>query len=453
MAKNKKYRLTSDNKKTIKHFSDCVQNAASQSIYAESVQFSENSTKDEYRHTVAVRFSQFNLEIYYTPMYLLDNDCVDFRIRFDNSEYYYSIYDIFNFYDTPDFDLYAFCDCGAVSQMENAVNAIFQVCTRNLSNIDYFAKNEDALHKLEEQLEEEGCMMWGTVEEWKEVMQDASNLELFFERSLYDYTPKGIKNLMKHKDDDEFNSLYERRLIRYLDMGGTLNNTYTSKRMENEKHARKAIAKAIGFISFLAIGVALAVTLGGHAIIFKGAYTPMFTLEDVLIEVGVIAFFLFVSVFLLGARGIIGAFAGKEYKDAALMHYNKWNDNRTANKTLGRIIEIVVGIVMLLFAVLMSFVLLTATVGFYDDHVKFAPDTEFSICEISNEELEIYKVEGFMDGEDFLEYDNSYAIGKRGCYYSFGEVETGSDIENQLLDLSKEYNIEIKAIKTVEDID
>lgn len=451
--KRKAYKLLATNRETIEYFKRFVGESALQSIYASAPLFTEKSERDEYIITANVRMANFTLEIYYTPAYITEVDCVDFKIRFDESEYYYSIYDIFNYNDTIDFELYSFTDCGAEKQMQSAVESIFKVCTKNIGNIDYFAKHSDALEKLNEQLEHDAEVMWGGVDEWKTEWKESA-IDMLFEKPPVDYSKNGIKSLMENKEDDEYNTLYEQRLIRYIENGGRLENTAAAKNERDSKNARKAIAISWVIAAAVSLVISLAVIFGFRFCFFKGAYMPQIEASDTIFGVVICAVFLFIPISSLFMRLIIGLVAGKENKNLAVVKFRKYFEHYgLLNDKVQRAIEIGFAIFMLP-AVFGMFSICTEEIGFYDDYVKFISPAEYRFCEIKYEDMHVYNIEGVQEENDFIEYEGSaYAVGDGKEYYYFGETENGAKTEAYLLDLCEKYGIEIENVKTIEELD
>lgn len=451
--KQKAYKLLATNRETIEYFKRFVSASASQSIYASAPSFAEKSERSEYLLTSKVRMANFTLEIYYTPMYLTEADCVDFKIRFDESEFYYSIYDIFNYNDTPDFELYSFTDCGAERPMQRAVESIFEVCTRNLGNIDYFAKHSDALERLNKQIERDAEVMWGGIDEWKSEWRE-STIDMLFEKPTVDYSENGIKSLMENKDDDEYNTLYEQRLIRYIERGGKLENTAAAQNEIDSKIARKAIAAGFAVVAAISLLISCAVIFGLRFCFFSGAYMPQLETADTIFSVVICAVFLLIPLGSLFMRAIIGLVAGREHKNLAILKFRKYFEHYgMLSDKVQRAIEIGFAIFMIP-AALGMFSICTEDIGFYDDYVKFVSPSEYRFCEIKYEDMHVYNIEGMQDEAEFIKYEGSaLAVGDGKEYYYFGEMEDGGETEEYLLDLCEKYGIEIETVKTIEVLD
>lgn len=103
---------------------------------------------------ILILFASFDLCVYYYPVLFPEteySDYIDFSLKFPASEYRFIIYDIFNYLDIEDFNLYYYNRCYAKISVDSAVDNIFAVCQKYMADIDYIAKRNDAIAKLEKQ--------------------------------------------------------------------------------------------------------------------------------------------------------------------------------------------------------------------------------------------------------------------------------------------------------------
>lgn len=68
-----------------------------------SVEFAEQNTKNNVYFISTVFYKNFQAVIKFDGYMLFQENNFDIAFKYENSEYYFSIYDIFNYFDISDF--------------------------------------------------------------------------------------------------------------------------------------------------------------------------------------------------------------------------------------------------------------------------------------------------------------------------------------------------------------
>lgn len=330
MTKDNKYKLSDHDEEMIKNFRQRAEQNANSLIDANGFEFIEENRDYTYRLTALVHFASFDLRVYYYPILFPEteySDYIDFSLKFPSSEYRFSIYDIFNYLDIEDFNLYHYNKCSLKSSIDSAVDNIFAVCQKYMDDIAYIAKRNDIVLKLEKQCDADEYITddFASDDYTADNEDMIDDLEFITSLRPVSYISKQktvIKNLRRNEEKG-LNSLYESRLLKYLEAGNSVSsNQSCSNKKSNKKYmqAETISSIAIAVISFV---FAFAVMIILQKIIFGNDYVPDRGSElGTILNLSIYQFingaaagiFLFIAnMFLLGGK-IISLFAPKEDK-------------------------------------------------------------------------------------------------------------------------------------------
>lgn len=462
MAKVKKYKLNDHEKEIIKCFRQRTEHNASKLIDVNVLEFIEENRDGIYRLTAMVKFSSFVMRVYYYPSAFLESDYIDFSLKFPVSEYKFSIYDIFNYFDINDFELYYYGGCDVKSSVETAVDNIFSVCQKYFSDIDYIAKRKDAVAELEKQCDSDDYIKDNDFDDYKadneDMLDDFEFINILRPIHYGNNAQKVIKKLRKQEKKD-LNSLYEKRLLKYLEAG----NSISVSSEKNSSKANKKYLKAEIIADVIVAGISFSFTFAAAVIIqktvFSGAYVPVADSAILsflglsysqLLSIGASGLFLTVAFRSLLGGKIISRFAPEGDKKS---FYLKFISEETGVKSekKAKVLSIIFAVGFTAAAVFMM-MLSILDIGFYDDYVKFFSDSNSSLCEVSYDNLEIYRVKYYYDdNEELVENENAYAVADKQhtVYFDIGEVVELGETEKRLMDISTEYGIEIRQIDTL----
>jgi len=97
-----KYKLSEQEEEIIKYFRQRAEQNANSLIDSNGLEFIEENRDGAYRLTALVHFASFDMRVYYYPILFPETEYlnyIDFSLKFSASEYKFSIYDIFNYFD------------------------------------------------------------------------------------------------------------------------------------------------------------------------------------------------------------------------------------------------------------------------------------------------------------------------------------------------------------------
>lgn len=380
----------------------------------------------------------------YTPAFEAYRNCVDFRIKFEGSDCLFSIYDIFNHFNINDFELYSYCDCADEKRMEEVVNRIFDVFTKNSESLHYIADNKDELAKLENQHKKDFAAAWGGAQIGFSEIQRNSN-QLFFKRpTAFDYSAKGLKKFMKSKSFGASVTLYEKRLLTYVQSGGIPNDSLCREHFHITGRARLGAVAILFVISVLISAVAYGIML---AAIFTDAYMPGLNAAEIFSNTAALTAFVCPPILLIFGTALSKAISKKDPKSKNPLITRKSSDKELA-------VCLIIGLVILPWCIGPACFVPSAA-GFYDEgFVKFIPDNAFAIRTASYNELNIYRAEGCGSEDDYTAYDEPhYIIEDDGHYYEFNEGKQGGRVEKKIFEIAEKYEKEIVTIKSADELD
>lgn len=125
MAKEKKlWKLVEDRIKIIECMKDCLNEYSLKSNLIKSIVFKGETFNDSIRIVASLDCGSFEQRIVYYPKMLGRAHFIDTEFSFENSDYVYNFYDIFNLFDIDDFELYCYDILLLVDDVENALKEI-----------------------------------------------------------------------------------------------------------------------------------------------------------------------------------------------------------------------------------------------------------------------------------------------------------------------------------------
>lgn len=105
MKKEKKFKLSADQKQVVALFKSTVEEYAASGVYGTFCGFNEDTTKNDYRISAELDGGRYKAFVTYRPTVLLENNFFDVVFKF-GTDREYTIYDVFNLFDIDDFTQY-----------------------------------------------------------------------------------------------------------------------------------------------------------------------------------------------------------------------------------------------------------------------------------------------------------------------------------------------------------
>lgn len=445
MKKFKKTRIkTSEEIVNISKIRNCVNRFSAKTNFVTRVAFEEQEDDDCMRFTVKLDCGSFEERLVYYPNSLLSNSGVDVEFSFENSDYVYTFYDIFNLFDIDDFNLYYYEDLANPEEINNAVKNIFDATEKYLYYINK-AQNDEYLPLLEKNYETDMDTVTGD-DSWKNEEKDLLLLPL--NHPVYSYadgeiTPKLHKKLQKENAKGDLNTIYEKRLLAYLDSG----KTFERKELKRKKSFNKAYFRSqmrimvVTFIAFFAI--MFAVVFGIRTYVFYGA--NILSSSFLLMSFCVIfsSFLLTIAFWFVFGKILIVNRMPENMKKRAEHEYDSYIGWKHKYPELYRLICALLGI-----AAAVGFLLFSVHgIGYYDDYVKFSDSSSFKIVNAEYENLNIYKVQY----DDKKPVENAYIIADdNGNYYNYGEIDPNGETQQKLNEIAEKYSKEIIEVESID---
>lgn len=392
---------------------------------------------------------------------------IDTEFQLDASEYTYLFYDIFNLFEIDAFNLYYYSGLLSMEDVEKAVQNIIEATESYLYYLEK-AGTSAYLSELEKNYETDMKHVYET-EDWKEDLEfDEENFIVHGNHpvmSLADgkITDRVIKKLKKLNEKGKLDTIYEKRLLKYIEAGNKAERKNISDKEEFEKVYRRntlVLSALIFAVSFVCFSAAYFII---RAILFKGAvmYPQMWNIFGKEVALNLDCFITFLSAsfaltvginFLFGKK-LIKKIMPENMKNRVEGRYNK--DDKDNYGKLAKPVKLIDGILVTLVAFLI-FICGFNDVGYYDTYVRYNGGMFFGTTDVSYEDLEIYKVKFIYDEDeedDYAPSENAYAISDgNGNYYDYGELIKDGKTETKLKEIAEIYNKEIKEINSVEDI-
>lgn len=464
MAKERK--KTNDEIRITDNFKKYIENYSARTNFVKYVSFYEQSAKEDFRIVATLDCGSFQQRIIYYSTFFTEPNFVDVEFSFENSEYSYMFYDIFNLFDIEDFNLYYYGNLMSIEDIENAVKSVFETTENDLYYLEK-AGSADHLPELIKNYETDMDNSWGGYD-WREEEKDI--YDLFSPSinhplmSLADgkITDKVIKKLKKLNEKGKLDTIYEKRLLKYIEAGNKVERKNIADNEEFEKlYGRNTftISALIFAFSFVCLSAAYFII---RAIIFKGAVIYPETLnifgKEIAIPFDNLVMLLLASVvltvegrFLFGKK-LITKIMPEDMKNRVEDRCKK--DDKDNYGKLAKPVKII-GAIIIPIVVFLLFIYKFNDVGYYDTYVRYNNNLIFGTTDVNYEDLEIYKVKYIYDEDDeLIECENAYAISNgNGNYYDYGEVEKGGKTETKLKEIAEKYNKEIIEIDTIDELD
>lgn len=445
MKKFKKTRIkTSEEIINISKIRNCVNRLSAKAGFVKSVAYEEQGNDDCMRFTVKLDCGSFEERIVYYPSFLMLNSGVDVEFSFENSDYAYTFYDIFNLFDIDDFNLYFYEDLNNPEEINNAIKNILDATEKYFYYINK-AQTDEYLPLLEKNYETDMNTITGD-DSWKNEKQDLLLLPL--NHPVYSYadgeiTPKLHKKLQKKNAKGSLDTIYEKRLLAYLDSG----KTFERKELKRKKSFNKAYFRsqmrimAVTFIAFFA--VMLAVVFGIRTYVFYGANILSSSFLFILFCVIFSSFLLTIAFWLVFGKILIVNRMPENMKKRAEYEYDSYTGWKHKYPELYRLILALICIATAVFILFFS----ADGVGYYDDYVKFSDSSSFKIVNVEYENLNIYKVQYY----DKKPVENTYVIADdEGNYYNYSEIDPNGETQQKLNEIAEKYGKEIIEVESID---
>lgn len=467
MKKSEKVKKLAEINKNIDKIKNIVNRISANYGFVRTVSFEKYTDEEldcDVRFDSVLDCGNFNLSIVCFSESLIPGVSVDAEIKFNNSNYTYTFYDIFNLFDIDDFELYYYDDLETPHEFNDAVKNIMDAADKYYKYIDK-AQTAEYLPLLAQNYETDMTAVYDD-DSWKGEEKDLFLRELnhpMYSCADGEITSKLHKKLKKKNDKDELDTLYEKRLLKYLESGNTVKRKGISEKTSFEKlYSRKS--RQILLIVFIAsMAVALALICVVNMIVFKNAEffaVKSFFLNtikafpfNILLDSAFYAFFVTVAVWFVFGLNLILKHMPDNMKNRAENKYRKEagiNKGRIKYPELHRLILSVLSIAFVIAAFIVSF----DNIGFYDDRVKFSSHDEFfEMIDVQCDELNIYSVQYDYIGRHnrYQPVENAYIItDSNGNYYNFGEISPNGKTQVKLNEISEKYNKEFIEVESID---
>lgn len=462
--KDKKIKLENNSLEIISYFKEYLENSVLESNYARFVSFEEHHDKDDYALFAILDYDKFKAKIIYRPSYFFANNFIDVKFIFD-TDYEYSIYDIFNLYDIKDFTQYYYSNIISKSDVENALFNILKMIDKYTYDIEKTAQSEN-LCKLKSNFESDWNAVSGNSDNWKDDIYDPYVWDFvhpFFTcASDAVNSEKLLKKLRKQNNKGKLDTLYEKRLLEYMEQGNEFVNKNEVERQNFEKGFNKSTLLINTILIVIAAIFSALLIFAVKSIVFEGAYVPVEHIQigslkfplPITMCAGWVCSTMFFGGFLINLLGakLLSRLTGNDER-IAQRYTHEQNENYGTKKKVPKIIINIVCVILAVLGIIFSAVI---NIGFYDDKVKFTDDYSLTLCTVSYDDLIIYKLQGYYDDDtdEYVEYDNAYAVAdSKGHIYNLEEVDTNGNTQKRIDDIIKKYNKEIVEVKSIEDIE
>ncbi len=451
-------RLNELQKKNIECFKHCCNNYYNASAGIKSLDFKEYTGDSQYILCAAFDCGSFTQRISYQLFsWLLPACTIDTDFFANGCDYPFTLYDIFNLFDINDFDLYYFPECISESLIKKAFIKLTDASDNYYSYIKK-AFSQDYFSTLLSNYESDQLAVAGA--EWKKELS-----EPFYICSSHPYFTSAADCIIENGTasaehiiyNEEYSTLYERRLFRYFDNDGETSAKHISRsaELENRYFRLKTIVKLLICVASMVV-VIMAVLLNS-LIVFSGA-DYVYSLNEglrsgfgiILLIFSVIAFAVAFS--MLFTKHILILITPKDIREEVMEKY--YYKNSSEQKKLIKYIENVIMFIFSVVAFAVCFGLATSDFAVYDDCIKYT-DFAFASQEIPADYVGIYKVAGEYYGEDFEEFtDNSvyiiYDTSQPQNNYITNDLKLRGKTESQINSFANFNGIIIEPIDTIQ---
>lgn len=444
-------KATEVQKESIDIIKDYLNDYVSSNPDALSVEFAEQNTKNNVYFISTVLYKNFQAVIKFDGYMLFQENNFDIAFKYENSEYYFSIYDIFNYFDINDFEIYYYQNCLGKESIVYALDKFTDLVYRYYRDIEK-AGSQENLPYLISQFEKDKEKANG--DEWKSDINDPDGLDfshIFYLTTSAKTKEKLVKRLEKYEKKDNL-VLYEKRLLKYLKNGNEMVETEDISE-KYDKEVRSIKLKVYSLIITLVLVVYVVAELAGLRYYFGDGYVPS---EDFFSVVNGWYFpkFMIVIAFVFSCSFVISVFGKKIVHklcpDNVKSYYVTNEKKEAGDKKIERFSnKYIVPLITLVISSMLFFTVNTG-VSFTEDclRVHKAP---LLLQEISYDDLEVYKVMKYYDDDedDLVDYDgNCYALLWDDGYFIMSECEELSETDKAVMHITGD-----KPIKEVESED
>ena len=468
MKKEKLYKIEKEEQIMIDAFKQAVEDCFSSGRYGRKLDFEEIHNKDGYCIIAVLDYGKFEARVSYNPNYLLA-DFLDVKFKL-GGRYNYSIYNIFNLFDIQDFNQYYYSSIEIKENMDKDVIAILDMINKYSYDIEK-ACDEQNLLILDSNVESDykNTFVKDKEETWREDIDNPLELDIvhpfFANVSSATNSDKLLKKMKKQNAKNNLGTLYEQRLLKYLEQGNRVINENVVEDKKQEKNYLR-IKTIVDVCIFLAVMVITAVFLyltkkSG----FEGAYVPR-----EMIVIGPITFPFSVndviSLLLTAVPisfGIDTLFSKLIFKkmtngdNAAMQRYNKENQSDWDKNKFTKAIKYIVSVGAIIFGIVIACGAVSDKIGFYDDYVRFDDNMSFTRIDVSYEDVKIARILGEYDEYDeYKDYTDvvSYVVYDReGRYYALDYLSPNGETATRIEKIIVDYDKEVKEYKTLVDFE
>lgn len=405
------------------------------SRYAKSVEYIESDDSEQRHYLEAVLdcggyFATITYEsVGYThgKLYM--------TLAFSTTDYRFRLYDIFNLFNIKDFNCYDFDDCIEDKRITKSVEALENAIEKYSVDIRKANTGSNLARLMKNRKKDMQAMYYDNISNDEYINGEFEYVSRFTKMPR----EKAISNLSSRVDKGDL-TIYERRLLKYLNDGNKLESQST--RGCDFKTARISVYSVIAAASIV---VGIIVYFVWQGIIFGGdvyktypsglnnrGLIPDFVYS---IVISIIAFYAFM-VRLIG-RPIVKRITFE--KDIARA---KFNDKKG-----------VLAVISLFLAVAMSYLANTDCVGFTDSSI-IVPEP-YGFAE-KYEDVTVYRLSYVSDdvGQAFDDSDKAAYIIEYGdgLFYEVALMNVGELEEKDFTNQLKKHRIKIVKVKTEDDI-
>ncbi|MCC8073158.1 MAG: hypothetical protein LIO62_03420, partial [Clostridiales bacterium] len=275
MSKTKLRRLTDEEQENISAFKEAVKNEIEKSNPFNGFSFEKNHTKNNYKINAIIDYGDFKAIIFYNPCFII-SDIID--VEFDlGAKYKYNIYSIFNFFEIDDYTQYYFSDVLENTTFEECVHFIFEMINKYSFEIKKACEPIN-LSRLEELVLQDYKNEYKkkSDDEISKIRLDEFSIDVvhpfFSDASDSGNTQKLLNKLEKKNEKGKLETLYEKRLLKFLQSGNEIQNELTVKNNKNRKAYIKLMAKVFGLEVIIPIILAVGSVVYNLCYLYSGAY-------------------------------------------------------------------------------------------------------------------------------------------------------------------------------------
>lgn len=444
-------KTTETQKESIDIIKEYLNDYVSSNPDALRVEYEEQNTKNNVYFISTVFYKNFQAVIKFDGFTFLQENNLDISFKYDNCEDNFSIYDIFNYFDINDFEIYYYQNCLGKDSILYALDKFTDLIYRYYRDIEK-AGSQENLPYLVNQFEKDKQQANG--DEWKSDINDPDGLDfshIFYLTTSAKTKEKLVKRLEKYDAKDNL-VLYEKRLLKYLKDGNEMVETQDISE-KYDKEVRSIKLKVYSIIIALVLVVYVVAELVGLRYYFGDGYVPS---EDFLSVVSGLYFprFMIIPAFVFSCAFFIYAFGKKiVYKlcpDNVKSYYITNEKKEAGDKKLEKIGNKYVAPVVVLVISLVSLFFANSGISFTEDYLR-VHKAPLLLEKVSYDDLEIYRVLKYYDDDedDLVDYEGKcYALLWNDGYYIMTECADLSETDKAVMNIAGD-----KPIKEVESED